>query len=241
MTDTLFRDISEHNTITVADVVKKTSQRVVLFRSNDGGHVDSKFAANLRDAKAAVDRGELDCFGVYFTRSVAGVTWQQAYQTFRSLIGKPHPKSFYLIDVEGWGQFVTDESADLNRVRSQMVKWLRDARGPIGRAVDAILRRQPKRVGDYGNVGDLTALYRHRPLNLWYGVAAYGSNPPFPGKLFHQFADDYTADGLPAGDINSADGLSPKQFAARVGCVQLSFKERRALFAAQNPKKAGKK
>jgi hypothetical protein len=59
-------------------------------------------------------------------------------------------------------------------------------------------------------------------------VAAYGHNPPYPGKVAHQYTDGSGyGGGLPEGappfgrcDMNSADGLTPQQFAAACGIAQ---------------------
>lgn len=239
MTDTLFRDISEHNQIDVGDIIAKTDEQVVLFRSADGTYQDHKFVTNLALGKHACDTGRLACIGDYF---VFEDNWQATLSTFKQQIGKPHPKMFLVIDLETWGGKITgDHSRQVNAVRGELIRWLRSNRGPITRAVDAILGRQHKRVLVYGNVGDLTTLFPRRPRGLRYIVAAYGSNPDFPGKIAHQFSDSYTADGLPAGDINSADGLSPLQFAAKVGCVRLTARQRVALFKAHRRNKKGRK
>ena len=227
MSDTLFRDLSEHNAYGVSDVLSKTNQRVVLFRSNDGTYRDQKFAANLAAAKAAADSGRLDAFGVYF---VFEDNWQTTFEVFKQMVGKPHPKMFVVIDLESWGGKIRgDHSAVISQLRSLVITWLRSYRGRLDRIFDRVAHRQVKRVLVYGNVGDLTSLFPKRPAGLKYIVAAYGSNPAFDGKLAHQFADDYTADGLPAGDINSADGLNSLQFAAAVGCHALTPVERAGL------------
>lgn len=230
MTDTLFRDLSEHNpNVTIKAILASTGEQVVLFRSNDGTYRDTSFAERLAEAKAGVEAGKLVCFGVYF---VFEDNWQTTFEVFKQVVGTPSDRMFVVIDLESWGGKIRgDHSAVISQLRWEIVNWLRSFRSRWARLVDMILRRQVKRVLVYGNVGDLNSLFPTRPKGLRFIVAAYGSNPAFPGELAHQFADDFTADGLPAGDINSADGLTPLEFAATVGCTGLTLKQRAALLA----------
>jgi hypothetical protein len=235
MADTLFRDLSEHNEFKVDQILNRTTERVVLFRSNDGTYCDKRFADNLHLASAAANAGKLDAFGVYF---VFEENWQETLATFKKQVGTPNGKMFVVIDVESWGGRITgDHSKEINACRRALIAWLVSYRGKLGAKVDVILHRQRKRVLGYGNSGDLLTLWVRRG-NIKLIVAAYGSNPAFPNRLAHQFLDSYTGDGLPAGDINSADGLTSKEFAAAVGCQVLTFRERVALFAKKhNPKR----
>ena len=112
-----------------------------------------------------------------------------------------------MIDVESWGgQIRGDQSGGINSLYAGTGGWLGDARRVIG----------------YGNIGDLNGLWPHKPTGIRLIVAAYGSNPDYPGKLGHQFTDGATADHLfvpPFGfaDVNSADGYDIDAFCAAIG------------------------
>jgi hypothetical protein len=77
----------------------------------------------------------------------------------------------------------------------------------------------------YGNVGDLNNLWPRKPPGIRLVIAAYGHNPPYPGKVAHQYTDGQGyGGGLPEGappfghcDMNSADGLAPDEFARACG------------------------
>jgi hypothetical protein len=112
-----------------------------------------------------------------------------------------------MIDVESWGgQIRGDQSGSINNLYQGAGSWLGDCRRVIG----------------YGNVGDLNGLWPHKPPGIRLVIAAYGSNPDYPGKLGHQFTDGATADHLfvpPFGyaDVNSADGYDVDAFCAAIG------------------------
>lgn len=73
-------------------------------------------------------------------------------------------------------------------------------------------------------------MWRTKPSGIRLVVAAYGSNPDYPGKVAHQYTDGSGFGfGLPQGappfgncDMNSADGLTPVQFAAACGITPAS-------------------
>ena len=77
----------------------------------------------------------------------------------------------------------------------------------------------------YGNVGDLNNLWPNKPAGIRLVVAAYGRNPPYPGKVAHQYTDGSGyGGGLPEGappfgrcDMNSADGLTAVEFGRACG------------------------
>jgi hypothetical protein len=77
----------------------------------------------------------------------------------------------------------------------------------------------------YGNAGDLNKLWPHRPPGIRLVIAAYGRNPPYPGKIAHQYTDGSGfGGGLPEGappfgrcDMNSADGLAAEEYARACG------------------------
>jgi hypothetical protein len=200
--DTLFADVSEYQNA----VDDSYPYRVIIIRSNDGDYLDHKWAQNYSWCKAKADAGELDCFGVYF---VWRPNWQETLAALKAQVGTPHPAMFVEIDLETWGgQIVGDNSDALNATYADLVGWLGD----------------PKRVRLYGNSSDLNTLWPNRPGPA-VRLAAYGSNPDFPGKDSHQYTNgEGYGGGLPEGcspfgncDMNSADGLSPAEFAAACG------------------------
>jgi hypothetical protein len=115
-----------------------------------------------------------------------------------------------MIDVETWGgQIRGNQSAGINGAYTAIADWLGN----------------PRRVIGYGNRGDLHELWPQKPDGLRLVIAAYGTNPAYPGKVAHQYTNGQGfGGGLPEGaspfgvcDMNSADGLSPQGFAAACG------------------------
>jgi hypothetical protein len=213
MTDTLYADVSEFQRCAVDD---SYPYRVIAIRSNDGGHIDEKWQANYAWCKRRCDQGGLVFFIVYF---VWRPDWRTGVDRLRQLVGDPHRRMAVMIDVESWGgQISGDHSDGINDAYNEIAGWLGDSRRVIG----------------YGNTGDLNSIWPHRPAGLRVVLAAYGSNPDFPGKVAHQFTDGkgYGAEsGLPDGCppfedpanprtrhcMDAADGLSPEEFAAACG------------------------
>jgi hypothetical protein len=98
-----------------------------------------------------------------------------------------------MIDVESAGGQVTGNQSDqVNREFHELAAWL----------------GSPRRVIGYGNVTDLNALWPHKPTGARLIVAAYGSNPGYPGKFAHQFTDHANVPPFGPSDLNSADGMS---------------------------------
>lgn len=81
------------------------------------------------------------------------------------------------------------------------------------------------RIIGYANAYDFFNMWRVRPPGLRVIAAGYGSNPNLPGQVAHQYTDGQGySPNLPQGcppfgrcDMNSADGLTPQQFAAACG------------------------
>ena len=203
MTDTIYADVSEWQ----RPVDNSYPYRVICIRSNDGTHCDEKWSTNYQWCKNRCDEGALDFFIVYF---VWRQNWQETINTLRAQVGTPHPKMAIEIDIESWGGQITGNQSDgLNATYRQLGAWLGNQ----------------QRVGAYGNSGDLNGLWPTKPPGMWVRLAAYGSNPAYPGKISHQYTDGSGyAGGLPEGakpfgvcDMNSADGLSPTAVAARCG------------------------
>ena len=114
-----------------------------------------------------------------------------------------------MLDVESGGNPPGDGSSWINQVY-----WnLADYAG------------SPARIIGYANAYDFSNMWRVRPDGLRVIAAGYGSNPNLPGQVAHQYTDGggYSPN-LPQGcppfgrcDMNSADGLTPQQFAAACG------------------------
>ncbi|MCW2734146.1 MAG: hypothetical protein JWR13_4962 [Mycobacterium sp.] len=203
--DTIYADVSEWQ----VPVNDRYPHRVLCIRSNDGDHRDRNWSTNYSWCQSRCDDGELDFFIVYF---VWRRNWRQTVDTLKAMVGEPHPRMAVMIDVEGWGGQITgDQSDGINRAYWAVADW-------VG---------EPRRVIGYGNVGDLNRLWPVKPEGIRLVVAAYGTNPDYPGKVAHQYTDDHrygNATTLPNGappfgncDMNSADGLTPAQFAAACG------------------------
>lgn len=203
MGDTLYNDVSEFNPA----VNSQYTRRFLAFRSNDGTYRDDHFHANLGFAKHACDSGKWDGFIVYF---VFEENWRDTVQTFIDQVGKPHPRMAVMVDVENWQDKITgDHSAEINECRKFLIRWLRKNFG-------LTRRRTAKRVVGYANASDFASLWPKRG-NTSVVLANYDDNPSFPNKIAHQFADDYDSPPFGKCDINSADGLTPSQFAVALG------------------------
>lgn len=198
--DTLWSDVSEWQ----CPVNDSYPYPVLAIRSNDGTYRDRDFTTNHTWARGALDSGRLKALLVYL---VYRPNWADELGTLRDVVGTPHPRCAVMIDVESWGgQIRGDQSGPINALYLGVGSWLGDARRVIG----------------YGNVSDLNSLWPHKPPGIRLVIAAYGSNPDYPGKLGHQFTDGATADHLyvpPFGyaDVNAADGYDIDAFCAAIG------------------------
>lgn len=171
---------------------------VLAFRSNDGTYRDRKFAANLAWAKGAVARGKLAFFIVYAVYEPDGGNWAS---TLMSMVGTPHPAMVVMMDVESWGGRISgDHSADINAGRARLAQWLGNSARVIG----------------YGNVGDLNRLWPNKN-GAQVVIAAYGSNPSYPGKIAHQYTDRGACAPFGTADMNSADGVDIPTLMGQVG------------------------
>lgn len=213
MADTLIIDISYHNPVDLDNLPAK--YRVILIRANDGNFRDPKFAEWLKWCKDAVARNRLDCFGVYFVwENTSWASWEQTAETFIEMVGKPHPRMYIVLDLESWaGRYTFDVSESVNACRRRVRIWLREhsTRWQKLRGIPS------RRIGGYGNAGDLNTLWKHRPRRMWIVLANYTSNAPFKNKLAHQFTDAYHIPGFGTVDMSSADGYSMRRFMRRVG------------------------
>ncbi|QIS11774.1 hypothetical protein [Nocardia arthritidis] len=205
MVDSLFADVSYFQ----ARVDDSYPYGIFSFRSNDGTFRDDNFAANYEWARAAADDGRLACFIVYFYWRP---NWQDCVQVHRDMVaaqGGPHPRMITMIDVETGGNPAGDQSDGINRAYWNLADWLGD----------------PRRVIGYANRSDFFEMWPDRPAGLRVIGAGYGRNPNLPGQIAHQYTDGQGyGGGLPEGcppfgncDMNSADGMSPNEFAAACG------------------------
>jgi hypothetical protein len=186
MVDTLWSDVSEFQ----AGVSDAYPHAFFALRSHDGGHDDPHFMHNVTWANQRVASGKLWGYVVYYF-------YRPGFEggaSLKSRIGpKPNPKMVAMIDVESDGGKVHgDQSAQINREYNELASWLGDKRRVIG----------------YGNVSDLNTLWPHKPPAIRLIVAAYGSNPGYPGKFAHQFTDHANTPPFGPSDLNSADGMS---------------------------------
>lgn len=203
MADTLYADVSEWQ----VGVNDSYPYSVLCIRSNDGTYRDHRWLNNYGWCRRNADSGRLTFFIVYF---VWRPNWQQTVDTFKDMVGRPHPKMAVMLDVESWGgQIRGDRSVGINAAYDEVGAFLGSTEKVIG----------------YGNVGDLNNLWPTKPPGIRLVVAAYGHNPAYPGKVSHQYTDGSGyGGGLPEGappfgrcDMNSADGLTPEQFADACG------------------------
>ncbi|WP_231976700.1 hypothetical protein [Mycobacterium sp. E740] len=207
MPDTLYADVSQWQ----PGVDDRYPHSVLAIRSNDGTYRDRHWHNNYGWCRRSADDGRLTFFIVYF---VWRPDWRRAVQTFREQVGTPHPKMAVMLDVESWGgQIRGDQSAGINAAYAEVGEFVGGTAKVIG----------------YGNVGDLDTLWPDKPPGVRLVVAAYAHNPPYPGKVAHQYTDGSGhGAGLPEGappfgrcDMNSADGLTPAAFAGACGIADL--------------------
>ena len=206
MTDTLFADVSYFQ----VPVDDSYPYPILSIRSNDGTFRDPRFAQNYAWVRRSLDSGRLRVGIVYcYVRP----NWLETANTLRDMIdssGGLHPRVVLMLDVESGGNPPGDGSDWINRTYANLVEYTGgNARRVIG----------------YANAADFFGLWRTRPPGLQVIGAGYGSNPNLPGQIAHQYTDGSGyGGGLPEGappfgncDMNSADGLSADQFAARCG------------------------
>ncbi|MFF0498523.1 hypothetical protein ACFYU5_19110 [Nocardia aobensis] len=205
-----FADVSEFQ----CPVDDSYPYRIFSFRSNDGTYEDHNFEANYRWATAAADAGRLDAIICYFYWRA---NWSDTVATHIRKVesaGGPHPKMISMIDLESGGNPEGDQSDGVNHTYWALTDWL-------GTTHDVGTRR----VIGYANRDDFNNMWPTRPDGLLMIGAGYGENPNLPGQIAHQYTDGQGyGGGLPEGappfgncDMNSADGLSSTDFAAKCG------------------------
>lgn len=206
MTDTLFADVSYFQ----VPVDDSYPYPILSIRSNDGTFRDPHFAQNHAWVRRSLDSGRLRVGIVYcYVRP----NWLETANTLRDMIdssGGLHPRVVLMLDVESGGNPPGDGSDWINRTYANLVEY---AGG------------NARRVIGYANAADFFGLWQTRPPGLQVIGAGYGRNPNLPGQIAHQYTDGSGyGGGLPEAappfgncDMNSADGLSADQFAARCG------------------------
>src|SRR5919206_2901990 len=106
--DTLYADVSEWQ----VGVNDSYPYPVLCIRSNDGTHRDRRWVNNYDWCLRNAATGQLTFFIVYF---VWRPNWQQTVDTFKDMVGTPHPKMAVMLDVESWaGQIRGNQSAGIN-------------------------------------------------------------------------------------------------------------------------------
>jgi hypothetical protein len=205
VTDTLFADVSEYQ----VPVDDSYPYWVLSIRVCDGTYQDHNFAANYAWMRAALDSGRMT-FGIVYT--YVRPNWLDNANTVRSMIdagGGLHPRVALMLDVESGGNPAGDGSSWINALY-----WnLADYAGYSARIIG------------YANAFDFFNMWRVRPAGLRVIGAGYGSNPNLPGQVAHQYTDGTGySPNLPQGappfgncNMNSADGLTPQEFAAACG------------------------
>lgn len=193
--DTVWTDISEWQ-VPVDDTYP---YQVLAVRVTDGTYRDRNFTKNYKWACDALNAGKLKALIGY---CVYRPNWEQTLAAAKATIGTPHPQLAIMIDVESWGgQISGDQSGGINGLYWGLADWLGDRRRVIG----------------YGNTGDLNSLWPTKPPGIRLIIAAYGSNPDYPGKLAHQFSDNTPTAPFGPCDINSADGYTPDDLCTALG------------------------
>lgn len=205
MPDTLFADVSEYQ----VPVDDSYPYQVLSIRVSDGTYRDHNFASNYRWMRAALDSGRLT-FGIVYT--YVRPNWSANADTVCSMIdaaGGLHPRVALMLDVESGGNPPGDGSSWINQLYWRLADYAGSAARIIG----------------YANAYDFFNMWRVRPPGLRVIAAGYGSNPNLPGQVAHQYTDGQGySPNLPQGcppfgrcDMNSANGLTPQQFAAACG------------------------
>jgi hypothetical protein len=226
--DTLWADVSEFQPA----VDDRYLYRFIAFRSNDGTYRDHHLATNLVWAKKAADAGRITGFMVYL---VWEPNWLATVQDSRDGIGVPHRQMALMIDVETWGGKLSgDQSAGINLAREYAIRWL----GKHMSRLDRIRKLHRKRVVIYGNAFDLAVMYPEAKRgDARIVLANYAINPPFKNKIAHQYTDHGFCPPFGYCDMNSADGLSPEQFASALG-LQAARQHRPRHAVKRHPAKA---
>lgn len=205
--DTVFADVSEFQN----PVDGSYPYQVLSIRANDGTYKDHKFNQNYPWMRRYLDSGSLVCGIVY---CYCRTNWDATAQTLIDQVnanGGLHPRAAIMLDVESGGNPGGNGSDWINRTYWKLADWAGD----------------PRRIIGYANAGDFYGMWPDRPPGLQMVGAGYGVDPHLIGQLAHQYSDGKYGCGGPSTpcgvspfgncDMNSADGLDPFAFAARMG------------------------
>jgi hypothetical protein len=223
VTDTLWSDVSEFQRV----VNDHYPHEFFALRSHDGSHNDANFMHNVTWANQSVASGRLWGYCVYYFYRPGF----DGAASLKSRVGPhPNPKMVVMIDVESArGQVHGNQSQQINREFHELAVWLGgDSRRVIG----------------YGNPSDLNALWPSKPDGIRLVIAAYGSNPGYPGKFAHQFTDHANTPPFGPSDLNSADGMSRHDLQVMFGMAsgappRPDTPTRRSLGTLTGPDKVG--
>lgn len=214
MTDTLFADVSEFQ----RPLDESYPYPWLSIRSNDGTYRDHNWRNNWDVARRMLDSGKLVGLIVY---AVVRPNWEDSLAVHMDMQGENRPDVVSMADAESWnGQIVGDHSHEFN-------SWVWGVSDWRGGAVDG----RPRRAIGYLNPND-HSIWPDRPP-IGFVVPSYGAAPRFTAAtadlqrqmIAHQYTDGQGfGGGLPEGappfgncDMNSANGLSPQEFAAVCG------------------------
>ncbi len=218
--DTLLPDVSEHNSI-LNDIIISNWRRWskwVSIRVCDGTYEDKHFSDNMNWIQRAIIKRWLIGYIVYvvYPPSENLANAPSTLSTFFAMIGERfRRRQVRMIDVERWGRWNHDISKELNWLWNNLWKDAFNTRPTWQRNTVGIKTfcqwLDKRRTIAYGNAGDLDLLWPRtkRPEGMRIVLADYTANPPYPGKIIHQYSSNYFVPGLGDVDINSADGLSP--------------------------------
>jgi hypothetical protein len=238
--DTLFPDLSEHNDVLNDQVATKWNRwsRWIAIRANDGSHLDLHYIPNLAWVMRAINMFKLIGYVVYtvYPSSFEDLTPMQAWGYYKQQLAKVpsgngrRRRQVRLIDIETWsGKYHGDHSASILAFWNIVWRDSNNSRPAWQRKTIGIKTYcqwlDQRRTPVYGNAGDLDELFprNKRPRNLVVFLANYTANPPYPGKVVHQFSSNYPIPGLGSVDINTADGYSPQALGRTLGISTLTI------------------
>lgn len=211
--DTLYVDSSYYN----------AAQNLAVYpywdwcaRSNDGTFDDPVYRAML-----AIGKHGLDVFGTVESPNAQGLAmfgtyvvyrpnWQDAVHHLETNNGTPHPRQWFMVDLESWGGAIRgNQSGPFHDMCYAVAEW-------IAGALKISTSQAIKRVHGYANAGDRAALAPTWPSGVSYVLANY-SGISGPAHLIHQFSSSYSVAPFGNVDINSADGYTVEQLATARG------------------------
>ncbi len=199
MADTLFADVSSWQCV----VNDSYPHDWFSFRSNNGQNRDPNFGANWDWSVKAVKSGKIVGFHVYLAWEDGDV--DGAVSVHKSMInskGGPSAMQASMMDAESWGGAISgNHSSSYNSARENLISFYGGNR---------------KRVFAYANQYDRQNLWPSYGDAKWI-IANYSTNPKLADQIAHQYGDDINCKPFGPCDGNSADGMSPQQFAAALG------------------------